>query len=103
MPQHFTALRGQRDELIRDLLLSGNADLKHLLSFFTSRHPIQSGQAQRNASRILGLPHPVLLGHPEKRFDAIGADRQAHLVETQVLGRFKWDLPVGPKLLAHRG
>src|SRR6266446_8051775 len=67
-------------------VLSGHADLKHWLGFLPRRHAAQGWQAKRDASRILGLAHPVLLGHPEKRFDRIGTDRQANLVETECLG-----------------
>ena len=75
--QHLAPLLGQGDDLTGELLLPRHADLKHLLGFLPSGKTAQGRQAKRDASRILRLAHPVLLGHPEKRFDGIGADRQA--------------------------
>ncbi len=101
--QHLVALLGQGDELTRDLLLPGDADLKHLLGFLTSRYAAQGWQAQRYASRILGLAHPMLLGHPEKRFNAIGADRQADVIEPECRGGLQLEGKIGSKLPAYRG
>src|SRR5713101_1997615 len=95
VPQHLTALLGQGDQLTRNLLLSRHPDREDLLGLFTSRHAAQGGEAKRHSSRILGLAHPVLLGHPEKRFDAIGAHRQADVLEPKGFGRFKLDRKIG--------
>jgi len=46
------------------------------------------------------VAHPVLLGHPEKRFDAIGAQRQADVLKPKSFGSFKLDLKIGAKLSA---
>ncbi len=98
--QHLTPLLGQRDELTGDLLLPRHPDREDLLGLFTSRHAAQGGEAKRHASRILGLAHPVLLGHPEKRCDAIGAHRQADVLEPKGFGCFKLDRKRGAKLSA---
>src|SRR5687768_6248133 len=99
--QHLTPLLRQGDQRTADLVLSGYTDCKYLLSFLTSGHPTQRRQTKRHASGIQRLPHPVLFGHPEKRLDAVRADRQADLIETELLGRFQLELQVGPKLPAH--
>ena len=101
--QHLVSLRGQGDELTRDLLLPGDADLKHLLGFLTSRHAAQGWQVKRYASRILDLAHPVWLGHPEKRCNALGADRQADGIEPECRGGLQLEVQRGAKLPAHRG
>src|SRR4029453_12958789 len=84
--QHFAPLLGQGDDLPCDLLLPRHADVKPLLGFLPRGKTAEGRQAQRDASRSLGLAHPMLLSHPEKRFDGIGADRQANLGETERLG-----------------
>ena len=76
---------------------------KHLLGFLPSGHTAQGRQAKRDASRILRLAHPVVLGHPEKRFDGIGADRQADVIEPERLGGLELELEIGPKLPAQGG
>ena len=103
VPQHLTALLGQGDQLTGDLLLPRHTDREDLLGFFTSRHAAQGGEAKRHASRILGLAHPVLLGHPEKRGDAIGAHWHADGLEPKGLGRFTLDRKRGAKLSASSG
>ena len=102
VPQHLTALLGQGGDLTCECLLPGSADGKHLLGFLPSGKTAEGRQAKRDASRILGLAHPVVLGHPEKRFDGIGADRQANLVETERLGGLELILEIARKLAAHR-
>ena len=63
------------------VVLPGHTDRQDLFGFLPSRRPAQGRQAQGDASRILRLAHPVVLGHPKKRFDRIGADRQADVIE----------------------
>src|SRR2546426_3240049 len=86
MPQHLAPLLGQRDDLSGEFLLPGHADLKHLLGFLPSGKTTQSRQAKGDASRILGLTHAVLLGHPKERFDGIGTDWQADVIEPECRG-----------------
>src|SRR5713101_4926768 len=81
MAQHLAPLLGQRGHLSRDLVLSRHADPQHLCGFLSRWRPTQGRQAKGNASRILRLTHPVALGHPEERFDRIGADWQANVIE----------------------
>ena len=100
--QHLTPLLGQRGEATDDLLLRSHADLKHLLGFLPGRRAAQGGQAQRDAMGILDRAHPVLLGQAEQRFDGIGAERQADIVETQRRGRLELVLEIARKLAAHR-
>ena len=101
--QHLVSLLGQGEVLTRDLLLPGDADLKHMLGFLTSRYAAQGWQVQRYASRILGLAHPVWLGHPDKRCDALGAHRQADVREPKGLGRGKLALKRGAQRSASSG
>src|SRR6266571_9482469 len=86
VPQHLAPLLGQGNDLTCDLLLPRHADVKHLLGFLPRGKTAEGRQAKRDASRILRFAHPVVLGHPEKRGDGIGADRQANLVEPARLG-----------------
>ena len=65
----------------RELVLPGHTDLEDLRGFLPRRHPAKRGQTKGDASRILRLAHPVALGHPEKRFNRIGTDRQADVIE----------------------
>ncbi len=44
---HLVSLLGQGEARTRALLLPGDADLKHLLGFLTSRYATQGWQAQR--------------------------------------------------------
>jgi hypothetical protein len=103
VPQHRTALRGQGDQLTRDLLLPRPTDRKDLLGFCTSRHAAQGGEAQRHASGILGVAHPMVLGHPAKRCDALGADRHANVLEPKGFGRCKLALKRGAQRSASSG
>ena len=98
MTQHLTPLLGQRGELPRDLLLSSHSYSQHLLGLLSGRHPTQGRQAQGDASRILRLAHPMVFGHPTERFDRVGADRQADVIEPQRLGDVKLVLKIGAKL-----
>ena len=99
--QHLTPLFGQGGATTSHLVLLSHADLKHLLGFFPSRRATQSGQAQRDAIRILDFAYPVLFGQPEKRFDGIGADREADVVETERRGGLELVLKIARKLMAH--
>ena len=98
--QHLTPLLGQRDALTGDLLLPRHTDREDLLGFLPRRHTAAGRQTKRDASRILCLAHPVWLGYPEKRFDRIGADRQADMAQTEGLSCLKLDLEIGAKLQA---
>ena len=60
-----------------ELVLSGHTDLKDLRGFLPSRHHRTRPAGEGHARGILRLAHPVLLGHPEKRFNRIRTDRQA--------------------------
>src|SRR5712691_567519 len=100
--QPLAPLLGQGDDRACDFLLPRHADVKHLLGFLPRGKTAEGRQAKRDARRILGLAHPVVLGHPEKRFDGIGAERQAHLVETERLGGLELILEIARKLAAYR-
>ena len=99
--QHLTPLLGQGCEATGDVLLLRPADLQHLPGFLPGWRAAQGGQAQRNAIGILDLAHPGLLGHPEKRCDGIGADRQADVGEPQRRGRLELVRERARKLAAH--
>src|SRR5262245_66529986 len=45
----------------------------------------------------------MTLGHPEERFDGIGAKGQADLIESYSLGGGELIRQIGLKLLAHQG
>jgi hypothetical protein len=45
----------------------------------------------------------VLLGHPEKRFDRIGADRQPNVLQPESGGRLELEVQLGAQLLTQRG
>jgi hypothetical protein len=81
VPEHFATLLGQGGELRGELALPCHTDCKDLLGFLPSRRPAEGWQAQGNASRILRLAHPMAFGHPQERFDGVGADRQADVIE----------------------
>ena len=81
MAQYLAPLLGQGGALSHDLVLSRHTDSQHLLGLLSRRRPTQGRQAQGDASRILRLAHSLALGHPEERFDGIGADGQADLIE----------------------
>lgn len=57
MWEHISSLFHQRSEAPRDLLLFGNADLDHLLGFFTGGVPHRAGR--RRAIRLASLISPV--------------------------------------------
>ena len=98
--QHLAPLLGQGDDLPGDLLLPRHADVKHLLGFLPRGKTAQGRQAKRDSSRILGLAHSMLLGHPEQRFDGIRTDWQADVSQAECLGGLQLELEIGPKLLA---
>jgi hypothetical protein len=97
-PQHLTPLLSQRGELSGELLLPCHTDREDLCGFLPSRRTAEGRQAQRDASCILRLAHAVVLGHPEKRFDGIGADRQADVIQPQCRGGLKLEREIGVKL-----
>jgi len=66
------------------------------------RRAAQGGQAKRDLLGLLHLIHPVLLGHADKRFEGIGTDREADLVETQRGGGLELVLERARKVAAHR-
>ena len=101
--QHFTPLLGHRGATTSGLLLLRHADRKHLRGFLPGGRAAEGGQAQREALGILALAHPVLLGHPEKGFDRIGADGQTDVVEPKHRGRLELVLERVRTLAAHRG
>jgi hypothetical protein len=79
--EHLAPLFRQGGQPSGALVLSGHPDLKDWLGFLPRRHPAKGRQAQGDASGILGLAHPVVLGRPEKRCDRIGTDRQSDVIE----------------------
>src|SRR5216683_4513676 len=103
MAPYLAPLLGQGGALSRDLVLSRHTDSQHLLGFLSRRRPTQGRQAKGDASRILRLAHSMALGHPEERFDGIGADWQADLIESYSLGGGELIRQRGLKLLAHQG
>jgi len=103
VPEPLTPLRGPRAALTCKRLLPGYADVKHLLGFLASGKTAEGRQTQGDASRILGLAHAVLLGHPTKRCDGIGADRQADMIEPECRGGLELVVKRGSKLLTQSG
>src|SRR5712691_2709479 len=101
--QHLAPLLGQGDDLTCDLLLPRHADVKHLLGFLPSGHTAQSRQAKRHAIGIRRLTHPMAFDDAEKRFDGIGADRQADVIEPEGLRGLKLERKIGVKLQEKRG
>src|SRR4029434_7718530 len=97
MMQHLTPLLGQRGELPRDLLLSSHAYSQHLLGLLSCRRPTQGRQQRGDASRPRRLAPPMVFGHPKERFDCVGADRHADVIEPQRLGDVKLVPNEGPK------
>src|SRR6266581_5537855 len=75
--QHLAPLPGQGGALRGACLWSRPPSLAHLLGFLPSGHTAQGRPAQRQATRIRRLAHPMALGHAEKRCDGLGADRHA--------------------------
>jgi hypothetical protein len=103
VPQDLATLLAQRGALSGEFALPGHTDREDLLGFFPSRRPAEGRQAEGDASRIRSLAHAMALGHPKERFDRIGADRQADVVESKALRSFQLDRKIGVELLAHRG
>lgn len=101
--QHLAPLLGQGDDLTCEFLLPGHADVKHLLGFLPSGKTTQSRQAKRHAIGIRRLTRPMALGHPKKRFDGIGADRQADVIEPEGRGGLQFEIKIGSKLLTQGG
>src|SRR5713101_227365 len=101
--QYLAPLLGQGGALCCALLLPRDADLKDLLSFLPRGRTAEGWQAERDAGRILRVAHPVVLGHPEKRFDSIGTDRQADVIETEWLRRLQLEVKIGAELQAQSG
>jgi hypothetical protein len=103
MAQHLAPLLGQRGELTRDLVLSRHADSQHLLGLLWGRRSTQGRQSKSDASRILRLAHPMVFGHPKERFDRVGADRQADVIEPKRLGDVKLVRKISayPKLILY--
>ena len=84
-------------------MLSRYTEAHHLLGFLSCRRPTPGRQTEGDTPRILRLPHAVALGHSEERFDGIGTDGQAEMIEPSGLGGGKLVLQIGLQLLAHRG
>src|SRR5437763_16902680 len=101
--QHLASLLGQGDQWSSELLVSRHADLKHLLGFVASRHTAQGRQAKRDETRIRSLAHPMALGHAARRFDGIGADRQAEVIEPEGRGGPELEAEIGATLSTTRG
>src|SRR4029450_8433308 len=101
--EHLTPLLGQGDDLTCKRLLPGHADVKDLLGFLASGKTAEGRQTRRDASRILGLAHAVLLGDPKKRCDAIGADRQTDVIEPECRGGLELEGKIGSQLLSQSG
>ncbi len=101
--EHLAPLRGQRNALTCKRLLPGHADVKHLLGFLARGKTAEGRQTKRDASRILGLADAVLLGHPKQRFDGIGTDRHADLIEPECRGGLELVGKIGSKLLTQNG
>ena len=99
--QHRASLFGQGGEATCDRLLLRHAHRKHLPGFLPGGGAAQGRQTKRKAIGILDFAHPVLLGHPEKRFDLIRTDWQANFPQPQRRGRLKLELKIGGKLKAH--
>ena len=93
--QHLASLPGQGGELTGEFLLSRHSHPEHLLGFLPSGNTAQGGQAKCDASGILGLTHPMALGHAEQRFDGIGADWQADVIEPECRGGLELEVKIG--------
>ena len=103
VPQHLAPLPGQGGELRREFLLSRHTHLEHLFRFLPSGNPAQGREAKRHAIGIRSLAHPMALGHTEKRFDGIGADRQADVIAPECCGGLQLEVKLGSKLLTQSG
>ena len=80
-----------------------DTDLEDLRGFLPRRNPAKGGQTKGDASRILRLADPVVLGYPEKGFNRIGTDRQADVIEPSGRGGFELMGEIGGKLSADGG
>ena len=103
VPHHLAPLLGQRGELSGASLLSRHTHLQHLLGFLPSENAAEGRQAKRHAICILRLAHPPKLGHAEQRFNGIGADRQADVIEPECLGGLELEVQIGSKLPTQSG
>lgn len=103
MRQYVTPLLRQGGQLTGELILLGNADLKHLPGFRSCGDATQGGQAQSDPMGILELAYAVLFGQPEQRLDGIGADGQAARGEAKRRGGLELALEVAGKIAAHGG
>ena len=83
--------------------MPGHADREDLLGFLPRRRPAEGRQAKGDASRIQRLAHPMVFAHPKERFDEIGTDRHADMIEPKELGDFQLVHQIGVKLLAYKG
>jgi hypothetical protein len=103
MAQHLAPLLGQRDALTRDLVWSRHADSQPLLGLLWGRRPTPGRPSPGDASRILRLAHPMVFGPPKERFDRVGAERQANVIEPKRLGDGKVVRKRGAQLEAQSG
>ncbi len=81
MGEHVAPLLREGGESTRELALPCDTDLEDLRGFLPRRNPAKGGQTKGDASRILRLADPVVLGYPAKGFNRIGTDRQADVIE----------------------
>ena len=96
--EDLTPLLSKRGKCRGERLLPGYTDLQDLFGFFASRYPAKRREAEGHAIRILSLAHPVAFRHPKERFDRIGTDRQADLIEPQCGGALDLILEISRKL-----
>src|SRR6266446_395839 len=99
VPQHLAPLLAQGGAWSGELLLPCHTHPQHLLGFLPRGNAAEGRQAQRNAIRILRLAHPMALGYTEERFDRIGADWQADVIEPKCRGGLQLEVKIGAKLL----
>jgi hypothetical protein len=95
VPPHLASLLGQGGDLTWQRLLPGPAAVKHLLGFLPRGQTAEGRQTKGAASGIRGLAHAVLLGHPKQRFDSLGADGQADVIQPQCLGSLECERELG--------
>jgi len=103
VPQHRAPLLGQGGARRGARLWPRAADLQDLLSFLPSGSTTEGRQAKRDLGRILRFACPVGLGHPDKRCDGLGTDRQADVIETACRGRLQREVKSGAALQAQSG
>ena len=101
--ENLATLLGQRGEVSGELVLPCHTDREDLVGFLPSRRPAEGWHAQGDASRILRVAHPMVFAHAKERFDEIGTDRHADMIEPKELGDFQLVHQIGVKLLAHKG